>query len=131
MHFELAARDRARLTGFYAHLFGWQQTEYPGVNYTILQTTNDRGINGGMSEAEAIHTGVVIYVEVDDVDCALSTAVELGATSIKLPHDVGLGRFAIFADPEGNRMGIMKLGRQTTYAAGGLVACSTIEPRTD
>ena len=55
--------------------------------------------------------GLAVYVEVDSVEQALAKARELGAAKVlQEPGDVpGVGRFAVFADPEGNRIGLGKL----------------------
>jgi uncharacterized protein len=111
MHFEYAARDRAQLAGFYSQLFGWKATDYPGFDYTIVQTANGAGIDGGIGPVGAAGAGVIVYAQVDSVESVLARAVLLGATIVLEPFDVpGVGRFAVFADPEGNRTGVWKVG---------------------
>lgn len=107
MHFELAARDRARLADFYSRLLGWKSIDQPGFGYTLVQTSDGRGIDGGVRELGPSGPGVLVYAQVDDVDRVLANALALGAFLVQEPYDVpAIGRFAVFADPEGNRTGL-------------------------
>ena len=49
-----------------------------------------------------------IYMQVDDIDRYLARAQELGGTPLVPPTDLpgDFGRFAIFADPDGNPVGL-------------------------
>ena len=61
----------------------------------------------GLSQAPG-DTGVKIYVRVDDPDAYLARAKELGGTPLVPPMDLpgDYGRIAIFADPDGNPVGL-------------------------
>jgi hypothetical protein len=111
MHFELIADDRANLRRFFTKLFGWSTEEFPGMEYAMLLTASP-GINGGMGAASPeVPRGLAVYVQVDDVDGYLREAKSLGASKVlQEPYDVpGVGRFAVFLDPEGNRIGLWKV----------------------
>jgi uncharacterized protein len=112
MHFELIAKNPDRLKDFYRRLFGWRQEEFPGMGYALLHADAGKGIGGGLGSPEGgLPPGLAVYVEVDDVEKALASARELGAAKVlQEPSDVpGIGRFAVFTDPEGNRIGLWKL----------------------
>jgi len=112
MHFELIARDTKKLRSFYTELFGWRPEDYPGMDYAMLHTGGKEGIGGGLgSEQTGLPAGMTIYVQVDDVEGFLAQARCLGATTVlQEPYDVpGVGRFAVFTDPEGNRIGLWKV----------------------
>src|SRR6516165_2839457 len=107
MHFELIAKDTKKLKKFYTKLFGWRAEDYEGMDYAMLRTDPKRGIGGGIGgEGNGLAPGLAVYVQVDDVDKFLAQARKLGATKVLLePYDIPqVGRFAVFTDPEGNRI---------------------------
>ena len=62
VHFEVPADDVGRASEFYGNVFGWNINTIPGMNYTLVSTTDsdERGmpkapgaINGGMLERQA------------------------------------------------------------------------------
>lgn len=110
MHFEFIAKDPKRLRDFYTGLFGWKPQEIPGMNYTMLHPGDD-GINGAIgAHGDGLPAGMTIYVQVDRVEQHLADAQRRGATVVQSPYDVpGVGRLAVFADPEGNRVGLWKV----------------------
>ena len=111
MHFELIAKDTKKLKAFFSSLFGWRPEDYPGMDYSMMQADGNGGINGGIgSEGTGLPSGLAVYVQVDDVDRSLEQARRLGATKVlQEPYDIpGVGRFAVFNDPEGNRIGLWK-----------------------
>jgi predicted enzyme related to lactoylglutathione lyase len=109
MHFELIAKNTKKLKDFYGKLFGWRAEDYPGMDYAMLHADPKRGINGGVgSDATGLPAGMGMYVQVDDVERFLAQARNLGATKVlQEPYDIpNVGRFAVFTDPEGNRIGL-------------------------
>lgn len=66
------------------------------------------GIDGGITGTDGDPNMVTFYVQVDDIDASLQQAVDLGATVIvpvtTIPNSV---TFAMFADPQGNCIGIV------------------------
>jgi predicted enzyme related to lactoylglutathione lyase len=50
-----------------------------------------------------------IYFQVDDVDAAHRTAVDLGATEMVPPSDFPGGRFSIVSDPQGASFGLLRM----------------------
>ena len=112
MHFELIARDRAKLRGFYGKLFGWREQDYPDAEYTILQSGAGMGIDFAIGSSMAgLASGPTIYVAVDDVGTMLGAArKEAGVEVVQEPYEIpGMGQFAVFTDPEGNRIGLWKM----------------------
>jgi len=82
--------------------------DYPESNYTMLKSNAGMGIDVAIGKAsDGLGAGPTAYVAVDDVDRYLDTAREGAVTVIQEPYDIeGMGRFAVFADPEGNRIGL-------------------------
>ena len=108
-HFEIGATDSESLKRFYASLFGWRiSSEQGGAHSAHCIDPNGPGIEAVISQVG--HRGMVPCVEVDDVLENLCYAEELGGRIIELPHEIVSGgrcvTVALFADPEGNQMGL-------------------------
>jgi predicted enzyme related to lactoylglutathione lyase len=114
MHFEMIAKDTKKLKAFYSKLFGWRAEDYPGMDYALMHADPKNGIGGGIGGAgNGLPPGLGIYVQVDDVETSLAEARKLGASQVlQEPYDVPqIGRFAVFLDPEGNRIGLWRVPR--------------------
>jgi len=110
-HWEIAAMDSTRLTSFYANLFGWKVEPIKGSNYTNMRSGGQEGngIDGGIYHKSGREPAyVTFYAFVDDLQSYLDKAVSMGATSLMPPTAIpgGGGYIAMFADPEGNRIGL-------------------------
>jgi uncharacterized protein len=81
VHWELMSKDPEKVSAFYAKLFGWKIDHRPEHNYRIVDT-------GAEGEMRGINAGGKIHVEQQ-----------------KVP---GMGKFALFTDPEGRMMGLWK-----------------------
>jgi uncharacterized protein len=109
MWFEVAARDREALKGFYSGLFEWKLDDMEAMPYTTVDTGGE-GIPGGIGSAPEGHEGhVTFYVQVADVEAALDKAESLGGKREMGPMDIPSGKIALFADPEGNTIGLMDM----------------------
>lgn len=109
VHFEIGVADAARATDFYAELFGWKiQVDEQG--YGLVDTEAGVGINGGiLQRPEGVPTHVTFYVGVEDIEAFLERAEKLGGKTIMEPMSVGeIGSFAMFADPDGNAVGLFE-----------------------
>jgi uncharacterized protein len=108
-HFEIISRNGEAMKSFYAKLFGWAIDSSNPMNYGLVKGEG-KGIGGGIASPEGGSEGyVAIYAEVPDPQATLDLAVSLGGTVIvpvtEIPNMV---TFALFADPDGNKMGIVK-----------------------
>jgi uncharacterized protein len=107
MWFEVAARDRQALKGFYSGLFDWQLSDMDAMPYTTVDTGGE-GIPGGFGSAPEGYEGhVTFYVQVEDIEAALTKAESLGGKRTMGPMDIPSGQIALFTDPEGNTIGLM------------------------
>jgi predicted enzyme related to lactoylglutathione lyase len=108
IHWEIGARDASRLRAFYSDLFGWDMTP-AGPEYALVAAA-DGGIGGGiMQVTDEMPTYLTFYVEVEDVEKALARSTDLGATEVVPPTPIpGVGRFAMFQDPDGHDVGILE-----------------------
>ncbi|MFI7063628.1 VOC family protein [Kribbella sp. NPDC050124] len=109
IHFEIGGRDLGRMTSFYGQLFGWRLRP-AGPDYTLVAADDSGpGIGGGLMQTRGEMTAYVsVYVAVDDLKAMLDRAAELGAKTVVEPTEIpGVGAFAMFADPDGNVVGLM------------------------
>ena len=109
--FEVTSSEPERAQKFYADLFGWQVSPDPAMDgYAMVDTgAGDGAIPGGIGPSQgAGDTGIKVYVRVDELDAYLARAAELGGTPLVPPTDLpgDYGRIAIFADPDGNAVGL-------------------------
>lgn len=111
VHFEIVGSDSAKTQQFYSELFDWTIDADNPMNYGMVEAGSDRGIGGGIIgvEEEDDRTGLKIYVEVDDLQAYLDKAEALGGKTILPPTVVpDMVTFALFADPDGTLIGLVK-----------------------
>lgn len=101
---ELSTTDTAAALEFYTKLFGWNtEVMHMGtMDYTVVKVGN-QSIGGVMKACkEGAPIAWTAYVTVDNIDETVSLAESLGAKICVPPTDIpGIGRFSIFADPQG------------------------------
>ena len=116
VHWEVTGKDGKRLQKFYADLFDWKIDTNNPMEYGMVNT-GGKGINGGIAAAQqGSPGGVTFYVEVEDLEEYLRTAERLGGKTL-MPSTTVMGQkdqpgvtLALFSDPEGNRIGLVKAG---------------------
>ena len=120
VHFEVVGQDGPALRSFYSELFAWKIDAENPLNYGIVSREDNVsaegvGIGGGIGQAPDGYPGhVTFYVEVPDVEAALSKAESLGGTRMMGPDEVMEGLvIGLFQDPEGHTIGLVKAGAST------------------
>lgn len=110
IHFEIQTADAAAAQQFYADLFDWRIQPMEGMDYAMVNTGDEDGrIAGGIGGSMSGTNMVTFYVQVDDVQKALDAATKLGGTPVQGPMDIPGGpTIALFADPQGNVVGLVK-----------------------
>jgi predicted enzyme related to lactoylglutathione lyase len=115
VHFEIIGKDADKLRSYYSQLFGWEIDANNPMNYGMVQrdgNTNAQGagIGGGIGKGPEGYTGhVTFYVEVPDVEAALSKAESLGGSRMMGPEKVAdETEIGLFNDPEGHVVGVVK-----------------------
>lgn len=110
VHWEIGGRDAEGLRAFYASLFGWK-IDPANPEYGLVETGD--GIGGGiMRSPEGAPPYVTIYVQVDSLEAALDRVRELGGQPLVEPTAIDdVGKFALFRDPEGNVIGLLRMER--------------------
>jgi len=126
VHFEMPARDRARMAGFYTKVFGWktQQLGPEMGNYVLAitaETDENRRvkppgtINGGFFEQTKSDQHTRITIAVDDIRATLKRVAAAGGTAVGgmqkpgEPDEIpGVGLYATFIDTEGNTVSLLE-----------------------
>ncbi|HMS22208.1 MAG TPA: VOC family protein [Candidatus Levybacteria bacterium] len=122
VHFEMPAKDNARVAKFYTEAFGWQMNQLgPEMgNYLLAGTTpvdenqmalNPGAINGGFFEwkDEAGFSAPHIVIQVENLDESIEAVKKSGGEVIGEKMDIpGIGTYASFRDTEGNNVGILQ-----------------------
>ncbi len=106
-HFEIAATNPKKSAEFYVQLFGWKINNSMGDDYIFFQPTD--GLSGAFMKAESVPdtTGVVAYIEVDDIDAYLQKAISLGGQQVTAKTDIPtIGAYGKFSDLDGNIIGL-------------------------
>lgn len=119
VHFEVGGRDVERTRAFYSELFGWDIKMDP-TGYGVVDTGSEVGIGGGiMRTPPQVPAYVTFYVGVDDLDKYITRAEELGGRTVLRPMPIGaIGAFAMFADPDGNTIGLFREESEARPSAG-------------
>jgi uncharacterized protein len=108
VHFEIMGPKDAGLQGFYTDLFEWEINADNPMGYGLVNAA-EGGIGGGVGSAPMGQTYVTVYVSVPDPQVALDRAVELGGKIVMPVTEIpGLVTMALFSDPAGNVMGLVK-----------------------
>jgi predicted enzyme related to lactoylglutathione lyase len=108
--FEVVGKDAEALRRFYGDMFGWRIDPAPEAPGYFMCTTDGEMPSGGIGADPAGGDGhVTFYVETDDLQASLDKAESLGAKTIMPPTEpMGGTRIALFADPEGHMVGLVK-----------------------
>ncbi|MEP7301129.1 MAG: VOC family protein [Caldimonas sp.] len=108
---ELSTGDDQAALAFYEKAFGFSHDAMPmpqGTYYILKHGDKGRaGLCKGMDAAAPPRW--MQYVKVDDCDAASAKAAGLGARIVVPPSDIpGVGRFSMFADPQGAMLAVLK-----------------------
>jgi predicted enzyme related to lactoylglutathione lyase len=117
VHFEVIGADGERLQSYYSELFEWDVDAGNEMKYGLVDrqaNLNGEGIGlgGGIGQGPEGYQGhVTFYVEVPDVEAALSKAEQLGGSRVMGPETI-MDRMVLgqFKDPEGNLIGLIERG---------------------
>lgn len=107
VHFEVLGKDGKKSQKFYGDLFGWHIDSSNPMNYGVVDT-HAGGINGGVAQAPATPQ-LTFYVAVDDLQKYLDKVEGMGGKTVVPPTVIpNMVTFALFADPDGNVVGMVK-----------------------
>jgi len=111
-HFEITGKDAKKLQDFYQGVFDWKINNFPmpdGGSYGMVEPQEGKGIGGGVGSGDGSSGHVTFYVEVDDPDAYLKQIEQKGGKTVVPTTTVpNMVTFALFADPEGHLVGLVK-----------------------
>jgi predicted enzyme related to lactoylglutathione lyase len=111
VHWELWSKEPEKVSDFYAKVFDWQIRHIPEMDYHLVETGGEGGINGGiMTPQKGPWPGnMAFYIDVDDLATYCRKIQEAGGKILAEQVDVpGVGSFSLFEDPDGRVLGLWK-----------------------
>jgi predicted enzyme related to lactoylglutathione lyase len=106
------SKDPAKVSDFYAKIFDWKVQHVPELNYRIVDTGGEGGINGGVikpDRPEPWPGNMLFYIAVDYLAAyRKKVAAAGGKIHVEEQEVPGMGSFSLFTDPEGRMMGLWK-----------------------
>lgn len=123
VHFEMPAKDKKRVKTFYETTFGWEMQLLGKEmgDYLLATTTpvdknrmykNKGAINGGFYQWGDEGTMPHVVISVADLAQHMKMVKRAGGKILAKPMDIpGIGRFVMFEDTEGNRVGMLQPNR--------------------
>ncbi len=108
VHVEIPAENAAAASKFYADVFGWKIDHDPNFDYYMFAAEGGPGGGWVKPDGDQYHAGQIIpYIDTDDIEASLKKIEACGGKTLMPKHEIqGVGWFAFFADPAGNRLGL-------------------------
>lgn len=110
--FEIIANDQGALQNFYSTVFGWQYELGTGNFAYVHFGVKTLPLLGGIGQANpsipGFDPGHNFYLQVDDLNKAITQAVAAGGSEYVSPTTVDGYHFAMIKDPEGNPIGLIQ-----------------------
>ena len=106
IHIEFKSSDFARTSAFYAKLFDWRTEQNASASY--MKADSADGPSGGWVRADLVQSpGPIAYLQVDDLAEKLDAVEKAGGRVLvrSMPF-AGGGEVGLFADPDGNVLGL-------------------------
>lgn len=110
---ELDTRDAAAAETFYPSVFGWGAKTEDSYTEWMLDGQSIAGMYAMTDEIPAeVPSHWRVYFMVQDVDANVARAQELGGSVVFPAMDIGMGRYAVLADPTGAVFAVMSFNGQ-------------------
>ncbi|MEW6567438.1 MAG: VOC family protein [Chloroflexota bacterium] len=112
VHIEFAAQDPAALARFYSGVFGWKTEAMPQMDYVTFEAEGGPGGGFPRVDGKEYKAGdVLAYIRTDDMDATLRRIEAAGGKTLHPKTPIpGIGWYAFFSDPDGNRVGLYAPG---------------------
>ncbi len=108
VHVEISATDPATAARFYEEVFGWKIQRDESFDYYMFAA--EGGPGGGFVKPDGAQYkpgDVVVYIDSNDIDATLKQIEARGGRTLLPKTEIpGIGWFAFFADPTGNRLAL-------------------------
>ena len=111
VHWELWSEDPEKVSDFYSKVFDWDINHIAEMDYRMVSTGGEGGINGGiMQPKQGPWPGkLAFYIDVDDLDAYAEKIRAEGGKIVVDKMDVpGVGQLSLFEDPDGRVLGMWK-----------------------
>jgi predicted enzyme related to lactoylglutathione lyase len=109
--FEVIGKDSATLSRFYGDLFAWRIDAGPQGYFMVTTSEGEMPTAGIGADPTGGDGHVTFYAEADDLQGMLDKAESLGGRTVMPPSEPMEGTtIALFADPEGHVVGLVKPG---------------------
>jgi uncharacterized protein len=111
VHIEIPTIVSKDSADFYAKTFDWKLEHSPEFDY--WQFAGEGGPGGGFiqvgGQSDAKINEPVVYIGTDDIEASLASIEANGGKMVMPKHEIpGIGWFAYFTDPAGNRLALYK-----------------------
>ena len=109
VHFEFWSQDPQACSDFYTKAFDWNIQHMAEMDYRLVNTGDEGGINGGIMKPKQgpWPSNMTFYIQVDDLPKYRKKIVDAGGKILVEQQDVpGVGSFSLFSDPDGRVLGI-------------------------
>jgi len=107
VHIEISTVDREVSGKSYSKLLGCHVEQRPPMTYATFDTHD--GVGGGFNPVNETNPAglVTVYIGTDDITSTLAKVEKLGGKTYVPKSEIpGMGWFAIFSDPSGNKIGL-------------------------
>ena len=111
VHWEFWSQEPETVSKFYETVFEWKINHIPEMDYRLVDTGGEAGINGGIMKPKdgELPGNMAFYIDVDDIDTYVGKIKEAGGKMIVDKMEVpNVGWFALFKDPDDRVIGIWK-----------------------
>jgi predicted enzyme related to lactoylglutathione lyase len=110
VHIEIASSTPAETAKFYGELFNWKLTHDEQFDYWMFDSGTRQGGGFVKPDGQTYKIGdVVVYISTDDIDASLAQVQALGGKVTTPKTEIpGMGWFAHFTDPAGNRLALFQ-----------------------
>jgi predicted enzyme related to lactoylglutathione lyase len=109
VHWEFWSKDPEKISEFYEKVFDWKVQHVPEMNYRLVETGGQGGINGGiMKPQEGSWPGnMALYIDVENLETYVQKIKAAGGKIVVERMDIpNVGAFSLFEDPDGRVMGL-------------------------
>lgn len=109
VHWEFWSQNPEKVSDFYARVFGWQIQHIPEMDYRLVETGGEGGINGGIMTPKQgpWPSNLAFYIDVDDLEAYCEKIRQAGGKIVVERMEVpGVGALALFEDPDGRVLGM-------------------------
>ena len=111
VHWEFWSENPESISDFYKKVFDWEVRHIPEMNYRLVETGGEGGINGGIMTPQKgpWPFNLALYIDVDDLDAYNDRIRKAGGKIVVDKMDVpGVGQLSLFQDPDGRVLGMWK-----------------------